>query len=54
MQKSGNYGYYCSPSEHDDFLADPTHVRSITVLGLSLYDKEKIDNGKKKMQLIVL
>jgi len=39
---------------HDDFLADPTHVRPITVLGLSLYDKEKIDNGKKKMQLIVL
>ena len=26
---------------HDDFLSDPTHVRPITVLGLSLYDKEK-------------
>mgnify|MGYP001251422890 CR=1 FL=1 len=25
---------------HDDFLADPTHVRPITILGLSLYDKE--------------
>jgi hypothetical protein len=25
---------------HDDFLSDPTHVRPITVLGLSLYDKE--------------
>lgn len=24
---------------HDDFIADPTHVRPITVLGLSLYDK---------------
>tara|TARA_Y100000768_G_scaffold52719_1_gene34687 strand:- start:403 stop:972 length:570 start_codon:yes stop_codon:yes gene_type:complete len=24
---------------HDDFLSDPTHVRPITVLGLSLYDK---------------
>ena len=26
---------------HDDFLADPTHVRPITAFGLSLYDKEK-------------
>tara|TARA_B100000282_G_C31612751_1_gene435532 strand:- start:242 stop:808 length:567 start_codon:yes stop_codon:yes gene_type:complete len=25
---------------HDDFLADPTHVRPITILGLTLYDKE--------------
>ena len=25
---------------HDDFLADPTHVRPITVLGLQLYDKK--------------
>ena len=25
---------------HDDFIADPTHVRPITVLGLSLFDKE--------------
>ena len=26
---------------HDDFLADPTHVRPITAFGLSLYDKDK-------------
>jgi len=26
---------------HDDFISDPTHVRPITVLGLSLYDKEQ-------------
>ena len=25
---------------HDDFISDPTHVRPITVLGLSLYDRE--------------
>ena len=25
---------------HDDFLADPTHVRPITAFGLSLYDKD--------------
>ena len=25
---------------HDDFISDPTHVRPITILGLSLYDKE--------------
>ena len=25
---------------HDDFLADPTHVKPITALGLQLYDKE--------------
>ena len=25
---------------HDDFISDPTHVRPITTLGLSLYDKE--------------
>jgi|TARA_B110000259_G_C13901358_1_gene357021 ubiquinone/menaquinone biosynthesis C-methylase UbiE len=24
---------------HDDFISDPTHVRPITLLGLSLYDK---------------
>lgn len=24
---------------HDDYISDPTHVRPITVLGLSLYDK---------------
>ena len=27
-------------ARHDDFLADPTHVRPITILGLSLYDQE--------------
>ena len=32
---------------HDDFLSDPTHVRPITVLGLSLYDKEKNEQWKK-------
>ena len=26
---------------HDDFLADPTHVRPIMPLGLALFDKEK-------------
>ncbi len=26
---------------HDDFISDPTHVRPITVLGLSLYDREQ-------------
>ena len=25
---------------HDDFLSDPTHVRPITILTLSLYDKQ--------------
>ena len=25
---------------HDDFIADPTHVRPITVLGLQLYNKD--------------
>ena len=25
---------------HDDFIADPTHVRPITALGLSLYNKD--------------
>ena len=29
---------------HDDFLADPTHVRPITTLGLSLFD---LDLNKK-------
>ena len=24
---------------HDDFISDPTHVRPITILGLSLFDK---------------
>ena len=34
---------------HDDFVSDPTHVRPITILGLSLYDKElnKIWEEKK-------
>ena len=27
-------------ARHDDFIADPTHVRPITILGLQLYDKE--------------
>ena len=26
---------------HDDFLSDPTHIRPITVLGMSLYDQEQ-------------
>ena len=33
---------------HDDFVSDPTHVRPITVLGLSLFDKalnEKWENS---------
>ena len=25
---------------HDDFMADPTHVRPITILGLQLFDKD--------------
>ena len=25
---------------HDDFIADPTHVRPITILGLKLFDKD--------------
>ena len=25
---------------HDDFIADPTHVRPITILGLELFDKD--------------
>ena len=33
---------------HDDFLSDPTHVRPITVLGLSLYDKEKNEQWVKE------
>ena len=28
---------------HDDFISDPTHVRPITVLGLSLYNKQLND-----------
>lgn len=26
---------------HDDFVSDPTHVRPITILGLSLFDKDQ-------------
>jgi len=33
---------------HDDFLSDPTHVRPITPLGLSLYDKEKNKQWEKE------
>jgi len=33
---------------HDDFIADPTHVRPITVLGLSLYNKELNEEWAKK------
>ncbi len=33
---------------HDFFLADPTHVRPITPLGLSLYDKSKNEEWARK------
>ena len=33
---------------HDDFISDPTHVRPITVLGLSLYDKEQNEIWQSK------
>ena len=33
---------------HDDFISDPTHVRPITVLGLSLYNKELNEEWTKK------
>ena len=33
---------------HDDFIADPTHVRPITVLGLALYDKEQNEIWQSK------
>ena len=33
---------------HDDFLADPTHVRPITTLGLSLFDLELNKQWQKK------
>ena len=33
---------------HDDFISDPTHVRPITVLGLSLYNKELNEEWAKK------
>ena len=32
---------YVPHPRHDDFISDPTHVRPITVLGLSLYDKKQ-------------
>ena len=33
---------------HEDFLSDPTHVRPITVLGLSLFD-QKLNRDLQKM-----
>ena len=33
---------------HDDFLADPTHVRAITLSGLRLYDKELNEKWQKQ------
>ncbi len=32
---------------HDDFISDPTHVRPITVLGLSLFDKSQNEEWEK-------
>ncbi len=32
---------------HDDFISDPTHVRPITVLGLSLFDKAQNEEWEK-------
>lgn len=32
---------------HDDFLSDPTHVRPVTVLGLSLFDKSLNEKWEK-------
>jgi hypothetical protein len=32
---------------HDDFIADPTHVRPITVLGLSLFHKAQNEEWEK-------
>ena len=32
---------------HEDFLSDPTHVRPITVLGLSLFDQKLNRNWQK-------
>ena len=43
---------------HDDFIADPTHVRPITILGLQLYDKnlnkkwEKMNAANTPLALI--
>ena len=33
---------------HGNFLSDPTHLRPITVLGLSLYDKKKNKQWEKE------
>ena len=33
---------------HDHFLSDPTHVRPITVLGLSLFDKSQNEMWEKR------
>ena len=35
---------------HDDFLSDPTHVRPVTVLGLSLFDKSQNEKWEKVEQ----
>ena len=32
---------------HDDFISDPTHVRPITILGLSLFDKDQNEIWEK-------
>ncbi len=32
---------------HEDFLSDPTHVRPITILGLSLFDKKLNEQWQK-------
>ena len=32
---------------HDDFVSDPTHVRPITILGLSLFDKAQNEKWEK-------
>ena len=32
---------------HDDFVSDPTHVRPITILGLSLFDKAQNEKLEK-------
>ncbi len=32
---------------HEDFVSDPTHVRPITILGLTLFDKEQNQKWEK-------
>ena len=32
---------------HDNFISDPTHVRPITIFGLSLFDRDLNEMGKK-------